>query len=129
MDDLSAAKIEQSRIDRKRLHRRFSEQSESYRHFLELAESAFAPGSLNRKTKELMALAISIVTKCEPCIEWHTEQAVSEGAGEAELMETIDVALEMGGGPAGAYARFALRAYDYYAAKSGPEGAGRPPQA
>ena len=116
MDDLSVAKIEQSRRDRKHLHNRFLKGSEAYRHFLEVERAAFASGSLETKHKELMALSISIVTKCEPCIEWHTEQAIRAGATEAEVMETIDVALEMGGGPAGAYARFALRAYDHYSA-------------
>jgi AhpD family alkylhydroperoxidase len=61
-----------------------------------------------------MALAISIVTKCEPCIEWHMEQAILSGATEEEIFETIDVAIEMGGGPAGAYSRFALNALDYF---------------
>ena len=118
MSDLSVSKIEQSRRDRKRLHQRFAAKSETYNHFLQLEKSAFSPGEIDSKTKELMALSISIVTKCEPCIEWHVEQAVAAGASEQEVIETIDVAIEMGGGPAGAYARFALRAYDYYTQRS-----------
>ncbi len=69
---------------------------------------------LNKKTKELMALSISIVTKCEPCMEWHLDQALKAGAKDEEIYETIDVAIEMGGGPAGAYARFVLRALEYF---------------
>lgn len=64
--------------------------------------------------KELMALSISIVTKCEPCIEWHVQQAFLSGATDPEIYETIDVAIEMGGGPAAAYARYALRALAYH---------------
>jgi AhpD family alkylhydroperoxidase len=120
-NDLGVAKIEQSRADRKGLHKRFRANSTAYRHFLELEASVFTDGAIDRRTKELMALAVSIVTKCEPCIEWHVEQAVRTGATEKELHETIDVALEMGGGPAGAYARFALRAFDYYTAPDGPQ--------
>ncbi len=48
-----------------------------------------------------MALSISIVTKCEPCMEWHLDQALMVGASDEEVYETIDVAIEMGGGPAG----------------------------
>ena len=118
MSDLSVAKIEQSRRDRKRLHQRFAQKSKAYNHFLELEKSTFSTGEIETKIKELMALSISIVTKCEPCIEWHVEQAVAAGASEQEVMETIDVAIEMGGGPAGAYARFALRSYDYYTQRS-----------
>ncbi len=31
-----------------------------------------------------------------------------------EIFETIDVAIEMGGGPAAAYSRFALNALDFH---------------
>ena len=61
-----------------------------------------------------MALSISIVTKCEPCIECHVQQALLQGATEEEIYETIDVSIEMGGGPAGAYARYALNAVDFH---------------
>jgi len=72
---------------------------------------------LKKKTKELMALSISIVTKCEPCMEWHLDQALQAGASDEEIYETIDVAIEMGGGPAGAYARFVLKALEYFKEK------------
>ncbi len=114
MDDLTVEKIEQSRRDRKRSHSLLAGKSRSYPHFLELEKAAFAPGELTSKVKELMALSISIVTRCEPCMEWHVEQAVLSGASEAEIYEAIDVATEMGGGPAVAYARFALRSYEYF---------------
>lgn len=61
-----------------------------------------------------MALSISIVTKCEPCMEWHVQQAHLAGASDEEIFEAIDVAIEMGGGPAAAYARYALRALEYH---------------
>lgn len=48
-----------------------------------------------------MALSISIVTKCEPCMEWHLDQAIQTGATDEQIYETIDVAIEMGGGQAG----------------------------
>ena len=114
MADLSKLKIEQSIRDRKELHARFLDNSDTYRSFLEAEKSAFSPGDLSKKAKELMALSISIVTKCEPCIEWHAEQALLSGATEKEFFETVDVAIEMGGGPAGAYARFALNTWDHF---------------
>ena len=76
------------------------------------------PGEvIPKKTKELMALSISIVTKCEPCMEWHLDQTLQAGATDEEVYETIDVAIEMGGGPAGAYARFVLKALEYFKEK------------
>ena len=117
MNDFAKGKIEQSIKDRKKLHQRFFSNSDTYKHFLELEKSAFQEGSISKKHKELMALSISLVTKCEPCIEWHTEQALLNGANDSEIFETIDVAIEMGGGPAGAYARFALNCLDYFKEK------------
>ncbi len=114
MADLSTTKIEQSIKDRKALHRSFLEHVKSYPSLLELEAKAFADGALDKRTKELMALAISIVTKCEPCMEWHLDQALKTGATDEAVYETIDVAIEMGGGPAGAYARFVLKALAYF---------------
>ncbi|MCG6894251.1 MAG: carboxymuconolactone decarboxylase family protein [Desulfobacteraceae bacterium] len=114
VSDLSIRKIEQSIEDRKHLHLSFLKNVKTYKPFLEVEEKAFADGALAKKTKELMALSISIVTKCEPCMEWHLDQALQAGATDEEIYETIDVAIEMGGGQAGAYARFVLKAMAYF---------------
>lgn len=114
MTDLTEKKIQQSIEDRKRTHRRFLDNVKTYRPFLELEEKAFRNGAISKKIKELMALSISIVTKCEPCMEWHLDQALQQGATDGEIYETIDVAIEMGGGQAGAYARFVVKAMDYF---------------
>ena len=118
MTDLSLKKIEQSIQDRKALHLAFLKNVKTYRSFLEVEEKAFSDGVLTKKTKELMALSISIVTKCEPCMEWHLDQALQAGATDQEIYETIDVAIEMGGGQAGAYARFVLKALAYFKEKN-----------
>jgi AhpD family alkylhydroperoxidase len=117
MSNLNFKKIEQSIKDRKRLHLPFLDNVKTYKPFLELEEKAFHDGVLNKKTKELMALSISIITKCEPCMEWHLDQALQAGATDEEVYETIDVAIEMGGGQAGAYARFVLNALEYFKEK------------
>jgi AhpD family alkylhydroperoxidase len=118
MSNLTIRKIEHSIEDRKSLHLEFLKNVNTYKPFLELEEKAFKDGALNKKTKELMALSISIVTKCEPCMEWHLDQALQAGATDKEVYETIDVAIEMGGGPAGAYARFVLSALAYFKEKN-----------
>jgi AhpD family alkylhydroperoxidase len=114
MEDFSKEKINNSISDRKKLHSRFLKHCTSYESVLNLEEKTFSDGALSKKYKELMALSISIVTKCEPCMEWHIQQAYLAGATDEEIYETIDVAIEMGGGPAAAYARFALNALDYH---------------
>jgi AhpD family alkylhydroperoxidase len=79
--------------------------------FSKLAAAATADGALDKKTKELMAVAIAIVDGCEGCIAYHTQAAIKAGATEAEFLETIGVAIEMGGGPATVYGGQALEAY------------------
>ncbi|SMF56234.1 alkylhydroperoxidase AhpD family core domain-containing protein [Alteromonadaceae bacterium Bs31] len=114
MKNFVEQKIEQSISDRKDTYQLFIENIEAYKPFLEVEDKVFSDGALNGKHKELMALSISIVTKCEPCMEWHLEQALQNGASDQEIYETIGVAIEMGGGPAAAYARFVIKALDYF---------------
>jgi AhpD family alkylhydroperoxidase len=84
--------------------------------FGELATAATADGALTKKTKELMAVAISIVDRCEPCVAYHTQAAIKAGAGREEFVETVNVAIEMGGGPATVYGARALEAFDVLSA-------------
>ena len=51
-------------------------------------------------------------------MEWHLDQAIQVGATDEEIYETIDVAIEMGGGQAGAYARFVFKAMEYFKEKN-----------
>ena len=114
MDQYVNDKIASGIKDRKDCHIRFVENCKTYTTFSELEEKAFRDGFLMRKQKESMALSISIVTKCEPCIEWHVQQALITGASEQEIFETIAITIEMSGGPATAYARYALIAIEYH---------------
>ncbi len=47
-------------------------------------------------------------------MEWHLDQALKAGVTNEQIYETIDVAIEMGGGQAGAYSRFVLKALEYF---------------
>lgn len=80
--------------------------------FAQLAKSAIAPGVLDSKTKELIALAIGITARCDGCLAFHTKAAKKYGATREEVVETIAVALYMGGGPSMIYGAEALAAYD-----------------
>jgi AhpD family alkylhydroperoxidase len=58
--------------------------------------------------KELIAVGISVQMNCESCMQWHIEQAAASGANMREILEAVEVAMAMGGGPATVAARFAL---------------------
>jgi len=77
----------------------------------QVVQHAMADGVLDTKTKELMALAIAVAIRCEDCIAYHTRAAIKQGAQEAEVLETLGVAVEMGGGPSVVYSARALTAY------------------
>ena len=68
--------------------------------FLALHKAAMREGELSVKHKELIATAISIAARCDGCIGAHVAAALKAGASKQELVETIDVAVLMGGGPA-----------------------------
>ena len=83
--------------------------------FNELGRAATAPGALDAKTKELIALALSVAVRCDPCIGFHTKALVKLGATRQELDETLAVATYMGGGPSLMYAASAVAAFDEFA--------------
>ena len=82
--------------------------------FRELASAASKEGALDTRTKELMALAIGIATCCDGCIAFHSRAALKAGATREEFVETIGVAVEMGGGPAVVYGVGAFDAYEQF---------------
>ncbi len=79
-----------------------------------LARAALEPKALSTKTKELIALGISVATRCDGCIAFHAEAAVKQGATRDEVMETMGMAIYMGAGPSVMYAAQALEAFDQF---------------
>ena len=86
--------------------------------FAEMGKAALAPGALDTKVKELMALAISVAIRCDPCITYHASAAQRQGATREELAEAMSLALYMGAGPSAMYAAQALEAFDQYTDKA-----------
>jgi AhpD family alkylhydroperoxidase len=84
--------------------------------FARLHASSVTDGELEPKVKELMALAIAIAIRCEDCIAYHVHDAVAAGASRQEIVETIGVAVMMGGGPAAVCGAQALEAAGEFAA-------------
>ncbi|MGO8671044.1 MAG: carboxymuconolactone decarboxylase family protein [Capsulimonadaceae bacterium] len=82
--------------------------------FAELHEKSMAPGALDLKQKELMALGIGIASRCDGCIAFHMHEALANGASLEEIEETIGVAVLMGGGPVLMYGLHALEAMEQF---------------
>ncbi len=71
-------------------------------------------GALDRKTKELISLALSVAARCDPCVGYHAEAAVKLGITREQIEEMLGVCVYMGGGPALMYAAEALAAFEEF---------------
>ena len=80
--------------------------------FAGLAVAATAPGALDAKTKELIALAIGITARCDGCVAYHARASARLGATREEILEVIGVSPYMGGGPSMIYGAEALASFD-----------------
>ncbi len=86
----------------------------------------FADGALDRKTKQVIAVAVAHVTQCHQCIRAHTQAALRAGATPQELMEAAWVAAEMRAGGAYAHSNVMLAAINE--ASDGQHGAPSDPE-
>lgn len=80
--------------------------------FKQLYAASLKPGVLDLKTKELIALACGVSRLCDGCIVHHAKAAKAAGATLAEIQDTLDVCVLMGGGPATVYGKKAIDAYN-----------------
>lgn len=81
-----------------------------------LGKAALAPGALDEKTKELIAMAIGVASRCDACLGFHAKALVRLGATPEEFREMLGVAIYMGGGPSLMYAANAMAAFEEFAA-------------
>jgi len=82
-----------------------------FKGFSSMSKAAMKDGALSTAHKELAAIAIACVQRCDDCVLYHVDAARRAGAEEAQLLEMLEVAIEMGGGPALMYAGRALNAW------------------
>jgi len=68
-----------------------------------LFQNTIKEGVLSVKQKELIALAIGLAVRCEPCIYLHIQKCLDAGATRQEILETASVVVMMQGGPGFVY--------------------------
>lgn len=93
-------------------------QPELMKAFGQMAQAALKTEALDTKTKELIALAISVAVRCDACITYHAKAAVKAGASDAEIGETMGMAVYMGAGPSVMYAAQAMEATSQWRAQT-----------
>lgn len=82
--------------------------------FAQMTAAATKKGAFDKKTKELIALAIAIAVRCDGCIGFHTKALVKLKATQEEINEVCGMSVYMGGGPSLMYAADAIRAFEEF---------------
>ena len=93
---------------------------EAFRAFLDFDQKAFKDGAIPAKMKELMAVAIAQITQCPWCVDAHTRKALRAGASDAEIAETIFVAMAMAAGAAWSHGGLVLQCLQEHQAAQSP---------
>ena len=61
--------------------------------YFKFYEETYRKSNLDRKTKELIAIAASLASHCKGCLEGHIKKALKYGATREELSETIAITM------------------------------------
>lgn len=86
-----------------------NESDDFFKDFGELDDDVYSDGAIPKKSKELMGLAISVVTRCNECILYHLGGCVKAGANKKEILEAIKIGVIGGGSITYPNARFAFK--------------------
>jgi len=73
--------------------------SQTQRRFQDFLGAANAPGALDAYTKRIVAIALSVLARCEPCVKAHVEKAREMGISQEEIDEAAWMAISFGGCP------------------------------
>ena len=65
--------------------------------YFKFYRETYKTSRLDRKTKELIAIAASLGFKCEGCLKGHIEKAVQYGATREEISEAISITMGVAG--------------------------------
>lgn len=86
--------------------------------YVTISSSKTENPKLDPKTRELIALAVAITTRCDGCIVVHTEAAKKSGATQEEILEALSVAVAINTGTAMIFAARTMDAYEALEKKS-----------
>lgn len=81
-----------------------------------LSKAGEKTGKLDAKTRELIALAVSVTTRCDGCITVHTGEALKHGATREEIAEALGVAVALNAGAALVYSARVMDAVSEHSA-------------
>jgi len=77
-----------------------------------LSRGAAQTKHIDAKTREFIALAVAVTTRCQGCIDAHVRKAKAAGATKEEIVEALGVAVALNAGAAFTYSLHVLDAVD-----------------
>jgi len=80
--------------------------------FFNLDNAVYKDGAIPPKYKEMLGLVASTVLKCDDCIEYHMIRCKEEGVTDEEMVETLGIALIVGGSITIPHLRCAFELWD-----------------
>jgi AhpD family alkylhydroperoxidase len=61
--------------------------------YFQFYKETYRPSTLDRKTKELVAIGASLAAHCQGCLQGHVKKAIKFGASREEIAEAIAIAV------------------------------------
>lgn len=105
-------KSEQLKQHRTYYNQKLIDADSFFKEFGELDNKTYCNGAISKKNKELMGLAISVVTRCNECILYHLEGSIKAKVTLEEITEAIKIGVIGGGSITYPNARFAFEMID-----------------
>jgi AhpD family alkylhydroperoxidase len=78
-----------------------------------LDTNAFAEGSVDKKTKEMIGLSSSMVLRCDDCVRYHLGKCFEMGVTEEQVYEVFSIANLIGGTIVIPHLRRAVEYWEY----------------
>ncbi len=106
--------IKEMREYRKKYNLKLIEFDNFFKEFGTLDDYTYSDGAIDKKHKELMGLAISVVSRCNECICYHIEGCLNANASIDEIIEAIKIGVIGGGSITYPNARFAIHVLEEF---------------
>ena len=91
-------KVEEFNTYRGKMNKRIlSSDNKVVKRIFNLDTNAYAEGSLDIKTKEMLGLSCSMVLRCDDCVKYHLTKCYELNCTDSEIDEVFGIATLIGG--------------------------------
>ncbi len=108
---MSVDEMKKFRLD---YNKKLTQADSFFEEFGSLDNKTYSDGAIDKKHKELMGLAISVVSRCNECICYHIENCINTNASQAEIIDAIKIGVIGGGSITYPNARFAIKTLEEF---------------